>query len=268
MFKDDVAAGSWDELAERVDHGGAIGRWARAEPALRGVATVAELAELTGPDGDRARADAVLGALIRTGSSRGGDDADALLLVLHLLSAGVAVIAAELADLHPTVLQLVVGELTVAVRSFGALGPRGGGRRNRAFAANLLRDARRAVLRELRPHCTPKRPHDSDILIDPLNALRVNALFDLTIPGPGENGDLELVDVLQWAQHCGVAAEQDLRVLLAAEHARDRSTTAESQSHIAAALGIHASTLRRRRERALRALRSAHRDYLDQWLAS
>src|SRR5437764_900376 len=142
MFADDMIAGSWEQLAARVDCDEAIPRWATAEPALAGVATAAELAVLTGTDTDPDRADEILGALVRTGSARGGDDPDAVLLVLHLLSAGAATIAGELADLHPTVLQLLLGTLTVAVRSYGQAGPRGGGVRERAFAANLLRDAR------------------------------------------------------------------------------------------------------------------------------
>lgn len=270
MFDDDTIAGSWEQLAERVERRGAIAQWALAEPALDGVADAAELAALTAPGSDPQRADDVLGALVRTGSTAGGDELDAVLLVLHLLSPGAKAIAAELADLHPTVLQLLLGELTVAVRSHGAVGPRGGGRRDRAYAAHLLRGARRAVLRELRPHCTQKRPHDSDILIDPLDVARNRAVFDRAIAGHAhdEDGELDLVDVLLWAQQSGVAAARDLQVLLAAEAARDRHADADGQGAIAAELGIHASTLRRRRERALAALRASHRDYLDRWLAA
>lgn len=269
MFDDDAIVGSWAGLVERVERRGAIGRWARAEPALKDVAAASDLTLRTALGSDPQRADEVLGALVRTGSARGGDDADAVLLVLHLLSAGAVTIVAELADLHPAMLQLLVGELTVGVRAYGVTGPRGGEGRQRAFAANLLRDARRAVLRELRPHCTQKRPHDGDVLISPLNSLRVSAVFDRQISGPGEDPDeLDLADVLLWAQRSGIAAERDLQVLVAAEAARDRCAGADGQRDIAAALGIDASTLRRRRERALSALRRGHRDYLDRWLAA
>lgn len=268
MFADDTIAGSWEQLASRVDGGGAITSWATAEPALASVATAADLAALTETDPDRA--DEILGALVRTGSAHGGDDPDAVLLVLHLLSAGAATIAAELADLHPTVLQLLLGTITVAVRSYGQIGPRGGGVRERAFAANLLRDARRAVLREFRPHCTRKRPRDTDILISPLNVARTAAVFDRKIPGPDEDLDeLDLVDVLLWARHKGVVAERDLQVLVDAERTRERHAAAVGQAAVAAELGIHPSTLRRRRERALGALREARHDYLDErWLAA
>ena len=269
MFADDTIAGSWEQLAARVDRDGAIKKWAVAEPALIVVATATDLVALTGPDTDSGVADEILGALVRTGSVRGGDDPDAVLLVLHLLSAGAATIAAELADLHPTVLQLLVGTLTVAVRSYGQTGPRGGGVRERAFAANLLRDARRAVLREFRPHCTRDRPRDTDILISPLDVVRTTAVLDGTIPGPDEDLDeLDLVDVLMWARRNGVIAERDLNVLVAAERARERHVAAVGQCTAAAALGIHASTLRRRRQRALAALRASRHDYLERWLAA
>ncbi len=269
MFADDTITGSWEQLASRVDRGGAIMKWAKSEPALVGVATAADFVALTGADTDPNRADEILGALVRTGSARGGDDPDAVLLVLHLLSAGAATIAAELADLHPTVLQVLLGTITVAVRSYGQTGPRGGGVRERAFAANLLRDARRAVLREFRPHCTRERAHDIDILISPLNVARTRAVFDREIPGPDEDlAELDLVDVLLWARHEGVVAERDLHVLVAAERSRERHAAAVGQAAIAAELGIHASTLRRRRERALGAMRAARSDYLERWLAA
>lgn len=267
MFACDGIAGSWDALVERLERSDAVARWARAEPALQGVGAVADLTALTAEGSDRA--DGVLAALVRTGSARGGNELDAVALVLHLLSPGATRMAAELTDLHPRALQLVVGALTVAVRSYGDVGLRGAGAPRRSVAANLLRTARRAVLRELRPHCTPKRPRDTDVLIDPTNAASRDAVFDRPMSGPGDaEDDLDLGDVLRWAERCGIASRRDLRVLLDSERSRDRFAGAKGQAAIAAGLGIHPSTLRRRRERALRALRDAHRDYLDRWVVA
>lgn len=269
MFTNDAIAGSWDELVERVERGETIRCWAKTEPVLKEVATTDDMVAFTAFGRDPRLADEVLGALVRTGSTTGGDDVDAVLLVLHLLSAGANTIADELADLHPAALQLVIGELTLAVRTFGTAGPRGGRRRGRAFAANLLRDARCAVLRELRPHCTQKRPNDGDILINPLNTVRVSSVFDRRIPGPEDDlDDVDLLDVLCWAECSGLASQRDLQVLVAAEVAHDRCAGSAYQRDIAAELGINASTLRRRRERALEAMKGAHRDYLDRWLVA
>ena len=266
MYQDASIAGSWNELVGRLDQSSALKRWALAEPALARLGSIEEFVGLTAAGAALERADAVLGALVRTASAYGGDDPDATLVLLHVLSAGVEILAADLADLTTDSVALVVGELTVRIRSFGT-GPRGG-RRERAFAANLLRDTRRAVLRELRPHCTPKRPDDVDVLVDPTNPTWVSEVLDSDLAGPGDDDDEpELHDVLLWAERTGLAAPIDLAALIEGERSRDRTKSAAGQLRIAAALGIHQSTLRSRRNRALAALRAASGDF-QAWLAA
>lgn len=266
MLQDPRIAGSWPELVDRLDGSGALRRWATAEPALRAADSLADLAALTGKTADRGCSDAVCGALVRIAAGDQAGSQDAVLVLVHLLSRGLVQLARELADLTPCPLEMVVGELTVQIRSFGP-GPRGGNRR-RAFAANLLLDTRRALLRELRGHCTRSRPNWADELVDPTDRGRVIEVFDQAMPGPGEEtGELNLLDVLVWAESSGVACARDLEVLVAAERSRDRSAGADGQQRVAASLGIHHSTLRRRRARALAALQSASAQY-PAWLAA
>jgi hypothetical protein len=265
MFESECVAGGWDSLVARLDRTSVLHRWARAEPALAAIGSVAELPGLT-REPDLSRSDEVLGALIRLASVSGGADRDATLVLLHLLSAGVEVLAGSLADLSPDPVGLVVGELTARIRSFG-VGCRGG-RRDRAIASNLLRDTRRAVLRELRPHSTPKRPHDVDLLVDPHDLCLTLALMDRLVPGPGEVEGLDFEDVLDWARLTGVAAVKDLAVLVASERGLERGFGSEQQQEVAAALGVHPSTLRRRRARALKSMQCARDDYLNRWLAA
>lgn len=267
MFSDDRIVGSWSGLAGRLDI--ALAAWAGDEPALVGVSSAADLVALTAGGSDPDRADDILGALIRQGSQRGGDDRDAVLAVLHLLSPGVESAARDLADLHPHIVDLLIGELTVAIRSYGEPGPRGGGVVRRAFAANLLRDARRRVLRELRPCRTPDRPYDIDALINGCDAVRSAVFEDPEQPGAFDGGAAEdLADVLLWGQLTGVVDPWDARVLVAAEISRDRRHDAASQREIAARFGVTPSTLRRRRDQAISALRAARADYFANWLAA
>jgi hypothetical protein len=264
MLLDPTVAGSWPELVTRLDKVCQVQRWAVVEPALHAAASVADLATLTSPGADPERSDAVCGALVRVAAGSRPDSQDAVLVLLHLLSRGLTQLAREIADLTPCPLEIAAGELTVQIRSYGA-GPRGG-KRHRAFAANLLRDSRRALMRELRPHCTPRRPNSADLLVDPTDWPRVVEVFDQTIPGPGED-DLDLVDVLVWAERTGVACARDLEVLIEAERSRERVAGIASQQQIAAGLGIHHSTLRRRRDRALAAMQNASALF-PAWLAA
>lgn len=253
MFADPAIAGDFTQLADRLNTAHALTRWSHAEPALRDIASVEELAALLHRDADtdRDRVDQLLGAIVRTASRHGGDDLDATLLALHLLADGVRVIAARLADLSDDILALLVGELTAQIRCF----PR---RRTRAYAANLLRDTQQACWRELRPHRTRTYPAGDDIPIDPLDEVATRRWLDQPVAGPGhlEEPDLaDLVDLLAWAEHHGLASREDLALLVEFERRRGYGTRARHE--VAAAFGINERTLRRRRQRTLSALREA-----------
>src|SRR3954451_12265269 len=117
MFRNDSLTGSWTTLVERLDFDAVLDRWALDEPALHGVHRIEDLARLTAAGADAARADEVLGSLVRLASAAGGRDDDALLLVVHLLSDMVLPMAAQLADLSPDLLPVIVCELVCQIRS-------------------------------------------------------------------------------------------------------------------------------------------------------
>lgn len=255
MYRNATTAGSWTELTDRLDGQGELERWTHREPALAGVRTCEELSDLLRPGVGPALADALLGALVRLGASAGGDDPDAVLLLLHLLSDGASAVAGRLADLADDVLGLVVGELTVQVRAFPVE------RRTRAYAANLLYDTRAAVLRELLPHRTRSRPHAVEVLVDPTDPQRAPLLVEQDV---SDEQDVDLLDLLMWAERTGVVDGRDVAALLATERARDERPHAQQRfvAAAAAAAGMSPRTTQRRHRQALTALRAARSSYL------
>lgn len=255
MFDDPSIAGDWTQLVRRLNRAGTLARWAQAEPALRAIDSIDELAAILAPSSqaDAERADTMLGAVVRTASRDGAKDPDAVLLVLHLLADGLRAAAARLADLSPDALALLVGELSVRIRTFPP-------RRSRAYAANLLRDTQRACLRELTPHRTRTYRHGGDLLIDPLDHDAVSRWFDHPLPADADGRD-ELSDLLAWAHQQAIAPPEDLALLVEFERHRGYGTAARHR--VAAEFGINERTLRRRRDRTLTALRAAALEYLD-----
>ena len=159
MFNDPAIAGSWPALVDRLDRTGRTGRWATQAPALTGLRTVDDLPAMVAETVPPARADQVIGALVRLAAAGGADDPDAVLVLLHLLSGGVHALAAKLAHLSDTIVTVVVGELTCQIRRYPWR------RRTRAHAINLLLNTKQALLRgELRaghpasPRCCSSTP--------------------------------------------------------------------------------------------------------------
>lgn len=251
MFRDHHLAGSWAVLTARLDAADALGSWARREPLLSSVSRVADLAART--KSTAADGDPTLGAVVRLAAVGGGADEDAVLVVLHLLSEGVSALACRLADLAPDMPALVVGELAAQIREFPVH------RRTRAYAANLLLDTRAAVLAELLPH--RRRPYAGRVvLVDSLKAQRAGSCMDRVVLGPGDSPDLDVLDLLQWAQACQVAPSADLTLLL--ELARSVEDGPGARERVAQVRGVNERTVRRRRDRTLTALRGASGRYL------
>ena len=247
MFNDPAIAGSWPNLIERLDRAGRPTAWATRTPALAGLHSVGDLPAMVAEHVPPARADEVIGALVRLAAADGADDPDALLVLLHLLSGGVHALATKLAHLSDNILALVVGELTCRIRRYPWQ------RRTRAHAKNLLLDTKQALLRgELRPALCDQ---PTMVLVDPHDPAfrRLDAAHI-------ENDDVDVVDMLLWAGGHGVAPLQDLLMLLDLEQRRGYGTA--TRHHIADDLGINERTVRRRRDRALAALRQARPAYL------
>jgi hypothetical protein len=251
----DSLAGNWDELTSRLDRNGALDRWALDEPALLGVDRVQDMARLTARGADPARADELIGALVRLAAANGGCDDDALLLVLHLLSDIVVPMAAELADLSHDVLPVIVSELACQIRARDARRP------TRGWATALKWVTRRAVLAEFRPTLRD-RPDVRETALDPAHPAwagpRVGGAEP--VPQPGGDEDLDLVDVLLWAVRAGVD-RADLALLAATESARAGGQR-RSDEAVAAAFGVSVRTLYRRNNRTVTALRHCGADYL------
>jgi hypothetical protein len=246
MFHDNRFAGSWPDLVARLDAAATVRRWAAADPALTGLTGIDDITGILAKGADPDRADEVMGALVRLAARDGGDDADAVLLLLHLLSDGVLALAGRLPG--PTdVVPVVVAELTCQIRSFPWR------RRTRAYAANLLLDTKHVLWCEgahhragnpeelTAPHCLEGRDQE----------IRGNG-------GTGDDEDLDLIDVLMWAARTGVAPPNDLVMLLLSE----RAPAGPGRHAVAREFGVHERALRRRRSRTLSVLRAAGDRYL------
>jgi len=247
MFHDPTIVGSWPALAARLDDDSVLARWAESEPDLAGVTTVAELLAVWSEDGGSERAGVVLAALVRVAAVDGDCDDDALLLTLHLLSGLVWTLAAQLQDLSPDIVAIVVGELACQIRLYPWR------RRSGAVAANLRAETRRAVLAELRPRVRRHPDRGEFLTVDG----DVTRLAPVTAT---EQEDVDVVDLLQWAVRSGVDAA-DVALLIATECARDLSEQKADQ-RVASAHGITTRTLYRRRHCALIALRTVAPQYL------
>ena len=248
MFNDPAIAGSWPALVDRLDRTGRVSVWATQAPALAGLRTVDELPAMVAETVSPARADRVIGALVRLAAADGADDPDAVLVLLHLLSGGVHTLAAKLGHLSDTIVTLVVGELTCQIRRYPWR------RRTRAHAINLLLNTKQALLRgELRAG-QPGQPQV--LLVDPHDP----AFRHLDTTHQEDDEDIDVVDMLLWAGGHGVAPLQDLLMLLDLETRRGYGHAA--RHHVAHDLGINERTVRRRRDRTLHALRQASDAYL------
>jgi hypothetical protein len=248
MFYDPTIVGSWPALAARLDEGAVLARWAETEPDLAGRTTVADLLAVWSEDGGCDRTDAVLAALVRLAAVDGGRDDDALLLTLHLLSGLVWATVAQLRDLSPDIVAVVVGELACQIRRYPSQ------RRPRAIAANLQAETRRAVLAELRPRAR-RHPDRGEFLTFDGDVTRL-----VQARARDEWDDLDVVDLLRWAVRSGVDAA-DVALLVASEYGRDLHERGAAH-RVAAAHGITIRTLHRRRRRTLTALRRVAPLYL------
>jgi hypothetical protein len=248
MFYDPTIVGSWPELAARLDDDAVLACWAKAEPDLAGLSSVAELLAVWSEDGGRDHTDAVLAALVRLAAVDGGHDDDALLLTLHLLSGLVWTTAAQLKDLSPDIVAVVVGELACQIRRYPWR------RRPRAVAANLGAETRRAVLGELRPR-SRRHPGRGEFLTVDGDVTRL-----VRATAREEAEDVDIVDLLRWAVRSGVDSA-DVALLVATECRRDLHERSPDR-HVAAAHGITTRTLYRRRHRTLTALRNIAPQYL------
>ena len=245
MFRSTAVAGDWSRLVERLDAGGITDRWTTGLPQLAGIESAADLPAAVNC-GPASRADEVFGALVRLAAADGGDDPDAVLVLVHLLADGASALAGKFVHRTSNALAIVVAELTCQIRSFPWR------RRTNAIAAGLLLDTKHALLHgEFRP-VEDGRANEA-VLVDP-------ARWAELIPDPGQNtpDELALVDLLVWAAGRGVSDAGEIAVMF--ELMRDTGWNAQQRA--ATTLGLSVKTVRRRRDRAVEALKAAAGDYL------
>ena len=248
VFRNREVAGSWPELVDRLERQGTWVRWAAAEPVLATVGGPAGLAAALAPGAKAATADALLGGLVRLAAVDGGDEQDAVLVVLHALAEGAAALAGR-AQRSADSLAVVVGELTCQIRAFPWR------RRTRAYAANLLADTRHQLwIGELRPVGWGDHP-DQAQLVNPLTWIH-HRLDPALLAGGTEDRPMELAGLLSWAAAAGVAPVADLKLLW------DRVCEAADHRPPAPGPGVSERTLRRRRRRTVQALRENRSAYL------
>jgi len=84
-----------------------------------------------------------------------------VLVVLHLLGPGACTVAEQLQDISADALELVLGELALQIRQYPWR------RRGRSYAANLLMDTRRPVVKELCSHHRRSHPRMRELPMDP-----------------------------------------------------------------------------------------------------
>jgi hypothetical protein len=107
----------------------------------------------------RTRQNQVLGALVRIGARAGGDDPDAVLVALHLLSNGLYASAARLSAVIPEALEQLVAEAAGRIRAYPV------DDRYTSYATQIVRNAEHALLAEsypqyLRRERVPVTPFD------------------------------------------------------------------------------------------------------------
>lgn len=230
-MREELPIGAWADLARRLDEHRTVVAWAQARPALAGLRSADDLLQRwRAGDGKHE----VAAALVWLAAADGGDDADAVMVLLHFAEGVVWRLVRSLGDLCPDIAVLAVGELVAQIRGY----------RWRTRPGSLLTalyyDTRRALLADLQPREIPMglmRDSSGDVADEP---------------------ELDLLDLLTWAVRSRAIDALDARMVLevAQESAPSRCTV------VALRHGISTRRLLQRRTRALNALRSVAPKYL------
>lgn len=238
---------SWADLAYRLDARDTLRRWARQEPDLVQVTSVAALRGALSTSVERHVCDEILGALLRLAARDGGDDGDAVLVVLHMIESGARRLARRFGG------DMVLGELTVQIRSWTG--------REWMHAANLLCDTERALCRELGGPRNHRGSRNRVVLVDPTERDWDGrmSLLDRAADDESAQRVVELIDLLLWAERTGVVEARDLSMLIEYHLSRETAFQGEGggHAHVAAMFGISPRTSMRRCEAATSALRAA-----------
>ncbi len=254
MFDVTLLGVSRAELVARLDAADTFARWSgivpelASDPAIRSVADVfAALA----PGASAARWDILLWSLLRLAAADGGNQDDAVLAVLHAVAGGASRLVNRGFDDG-----LVLGELTIQIRTYPWR------TRRRAVAANLLRDTEHALCCETSPAWMRTRGHAQRVTEIPVDVTPgvSGAGSELDCPAASDSEDLDLVDLLMWAERTGVVNARGLSMLIEYHYGRD--ATGAGHHHVAQLFGVNVRTSKRRVAATLDALRAAVPQYL------
>ena len=204
------------------------------------------------------RANQVLGTVVRIGARAGGDDPDAVLVALHLLSNALYASAARLSAVIPETLEQLVAEAAGHIRAWAVED------RYASYATQIVRNAEHALLAESYPQYV-RRERVPVTPVDPcrLGALPAGRLLVAADPAaadPGEDSEVDPIDLLLWAVRAAVISHDDVELLLDVD-ARYRRR-GDSLRRFAAQRRVSVRSLNRRRRRAESALRAALSQYL------
>jgi hypothetical protein len=228
--------------------------WQARHPAL---VPVPDLMDLPGwlSSAARDRADAVLLVLAELAAPDGGDSMAATGALAWVLLPGASLVAHRLRPLSPRIDELVAAQLWVEARTFPW-------RRGRRVAANILRNTRKGVLRDL-----AVGPHVDQAWRDRVPLTPGTAVWrQVETPSSDRTPAQELADVLARACERGAINGGDRVLLLQLAEAADRAATRRlhrgqfglmtpaASGAVAARWGISAGTVRRRARRAVGAV--------------
>lgn len=252
MFDAKLLGESREQFIDRLDAADTFRRWADLVPDLASdsmITSIDDVFRALAPQAPRRRWDPLLLSLLRLAAADGADQSDAVLAVVHAVACGAHRLVRRGFDEG-----LVLGELTIRIRLYPWR------TRRHAVAANLLRDTERGLCFETAPAWMRTREHlqrMSEVVADDL--LDPSALSDGR-DGSADDDDIDLVDLLVWAERTGVL---DARaVLLLVEYHCGRAAGEPGHRQVAERFGVTVRTSKRHYRAALNALRAALPQYL------
>lgn len=254
MFDPSLLGESRTELALRLDDANTFTQWVQLTPQLSADGTVHSVADVFDAlvaSSDPARWDDLLGALLQLAAVDGGDQPDAVLAVLHAVAGGASRLVRRGFEEG-----LVLGQLTIQIRTYPWR------TRRRAVAANLLLDTEHALCREMNSARMQTRRRACPVTETPVDMRPYGddpGPYDELVPDPAGD-DLDLVDLLLWAERSGVVDARDLSMLLEYHYAREFDGA--GHEHVARVFGVNLRTSKRRCAAALQALQAAAPQYL------
>lgn len=244
--------GTWRDLVLRLDATDTLGRWRAGEPALADVSTCEDLDRLSH---EPVRSDAVLGCLLRLASVNGGADNDATLVLMHLLAPGCTALLRRFGPERSAAKDLLFGELALHIRTSTRLDAR-------AHAANLLWRTEHGLRKQLSARrMNGAWLNDCPVAFQADEQTGLLAALDRdTRRQQADEDDLQLVDVLLWAERTGVVAAEDVSLLV--ELVQGDEAPGRDTARVAASRGVSVRTVERRRRAAVEALSGASAAYL------